>query len=107
MVTVRGFRLTARTARIITSAASCAGLLAGLLAACSAGPAAGPVHRRDQVSPLAGVQLWASRFGGPGTGYDYAMAIAVSPGGAKVFVTGQKGRSPGDQCVRGLCHRRL
>ncbi len=52
------------------------------------------MHRRDQVSPPAGVQLWASRFGGPGTGYDYAMAIGVSPGGAKVFVTGQKGRSP-------------
>ncbi len=81
------------TARMITSAACCAGLLAGLIAGCSAGPAAGPVDRRDQAGPLAGVQLWASRFGGPGTAYDYAMAIAVSPGGAKVFVTGEKGRS--------------
>src|SRR5216683_4067714 len=79
---------------MITSAACCAGLLAGLIAGCSAGPAAGPVDRRDQAGPLAGVQLWASRFGGPGTAYDYAMAIAVSPGGAKVFVTGEKGRSP-------------
>src|SRR5215472_558150 len=83
---------------MMTSAACCTGLVAGLLAValsgCSAGSAAGPVHRHDHGGPLAGIQLWASRFGGPGTAYDYAMAIAVGPGGAKVFVTGRKGRSP-------------
>jgi outer membrane protein assembly factor BamB len=64
---------------------------AGLLSACTAGPA-GAVHHRDEAGPLAQVQLWTSRFGGPGA--DYALAIAVSPGGRKVFVTGRMGRSP-------------
>jgi outer membrane protein assembly factor BamB len=72
---------------MMTVAACCA----GLLLACTAEPA-GSEHQRDQAGPLAGVQLWASRFGGPG--FDYSLAIAVSPGGRKVFVTGRMGRGP-------------
>jgi WD40 repeat protein len=35
-----------------------------------------------------GAKLWQASYNGPGDGSDYAGAIAVSPGGTRVFVTG-------------------
>ena len=35
-----------------------------------------------------GARLWVARYSGPGNGDDQAFSVAVSPGGARVFVTG-------------------
>src|SRR6266508_1147287 len=35
-----------------------------------------------------GARLWVSRYDGPGDDYDEAWAAAVSPGGSRLFVTG-------------------
>jgi DNA-binding beta-propeller fold protein YncE len=45
-----------------------------------------------------GAKAWASRYNGPGSGLDLPNAIAVSPDGTKVYVTGESyGSSTTDQ----------
>ena len=72
-----------------------AGCLAMLAAGCTGASAgrAGSAGLHAPGAPVPGSRLWASRFAGPGAVDDLAKAVAVSPGGAMVFVTGSTGRN--------------
>jgi WD40 repeat protein len=47
-------------------------------------------------SASTGAQLWVMRYDGPAGFYDLATALDVSPDGSILFVTGDSGRSTGD-----------
>jgi putative pyrroloquinoline-quinone binding quinoprotein len=42
----------------------------------------------------AGSELWRARYGGPGTSFDSAVAVVVSPDGSEVFITGYSDGGP-------------
>jgi hypothetical protein len=52
-----------------------------------------------------GVRLWLKRYSGPGRGFDGARAIAVSPGGGRVYVTGTSAGPGGSQDFVTIAYR--
>ena len=51
-----------------------------------------------------GARLWSTRYDGPSSEWDLALAVAVSPNGARVFVTGGSERG-GDEFFVTIAYR--
>jgi DNA-binding beta-propeller fold protein YncE len=59
-----------------------------------------PEYSTVAYSTSTGAQLWARRYAGPGEEGAVARMVAVSPGGNKVFVTGDSPENDGANWVR-------
>src|SRR6266699_1021560 len=86
---MRAVRCSARAGLAAIAAVSCVVLLP---ATAATGQALASEGYRDAGPGVSGAELWLARYDGPGGGFDFAQSVAVSPGGATVFITGS---SPG------------
>jgi WD40 repeat protein len=76
----------ARRGPACCAALACAALLGSVAVA---GPAAGSLAAAGRARPAgSGAQLWLSTYAGPGSDFDVAFAMAVSPARGVVYVTG-------------------
>lgn len=61
----------------------------------STGKASGTDYATVAYRAATGARMWVARYDGPGSRADFAKAVRVSPGGARVFVTGVIGGEMG------------
>jgi hypothetical protein len=55
----------------------------------SAGVSTGLDYATVAYDAFTGTRRWVKRYKGPGDGFDYALSLAVTPDGSRVFVTGE------------------
>src|SRR5205085_4491773 len=80
-----------RIAVAVAAAAALAGTAVTGAGAATRGQGAAP---RAHVTATPGTRLWVRRLNGTGNDSDVALSAAVSPGGGRVFVTGEASGSP-------------
>src|SRR5207249_3040535 len=68
--------------------------LASLLLTTVPASATGTRSHAADTSEAGGTQLWVQRYNGPASLDEYGNAVAVNPGGTKVFVTGSSDEGP-------------
>lgn len=54
----------------------------------------GPAYTTVAYDAAGGEEAWSARYDGPAPGIDAANAIAVSPSGSRIYVTGRSSRAP-------------